>query len=46
VALGNSNVPRGSASHERIVRLLNDLSHSSDELIAEHARWALARLES
>jgi epoxyqueuosine reductase len=46
VALGNSNVPRESAAHERIVGLLNGLAHSPDELIAEHATWALARLKN
>ena len=46
VALGNSTVSRESASHERIVTLLGDLAHSPDELIAEHASWALARLKN
>jgi epoxyqueuosine reductase len=46
VALGNSKVPHESASHERIVALLSSLAHSPDELIAEHANWALARLKN
>jgi epoxyqueuosine reductase len=44
VALGNSQLTRGSETHARIVALLNRLAASDDSLIAEHARWALARL--
>ncbi len=44
VALGNSGVPRGHAGYPRIARLLEGLAASDDALIAEHARWALARL--
>jgi epoxyqueuosine reductase len=44
VALGNSNVRRDSLAHERVTKLLARLSESSDALIAEHARWALKKL--
>jgi epoxyqueuosine reductase len=46
VALGNTKVSRGTASHERIVTLLDGLAQSPDKLIAEHAAWALARLKN
>jgi epoxyqueuosine reductase len=44
VALGNSRVPRESASYQRITLLLSRLVDSDDTLIAEHARWGLAQL--
>lgn len=44
VALGNSGVTREHAAYPRIARVLEGLASSSDALIAEHARWALARL--
>jgi len=44
VALGNSGVAPGSPQHARIVTVLGDLAASPDAVIAEHARWALARL--
>ena len=44
VALGNSRIARGSQAHARIVALLESLAASDDSLLAEHARWALARL--
>ena len=44
VALGNSNVKRDSPIHRRITSLLSRLSENSDALIAEHARWALEKL--
>jgi epoxyqueuosine reductase len=44
VALGNSRVPRENAAYPRIARVLEGLASSDDALIAEHARWALARL--
>lgn len=44
VALGNSNVRRDSLAHERVTKLLARLAESSDALIAEHARWALKKL--
>jgi epoxyqueuosine reductase len=43
VALGNSAVPRGSAAYAHVTQLLDRLAHSEEPLIAEHARWALAR---
>jgi epoxyqueuosine reductase len=44
IALGNSQVARGSQAHARIVALLERLASSDDSLLAEHARWALQRL--
>lgn len=44
VALGNSGVTREHAAFPRIARVLEGLTSSDDALIAEHARWALARL--
>ena len=44
VALGNSQLARGSEAHTRIVALLERLATSEDSLIAEHARWAMERL--
>jgi epoxyqueuosine reductase len=44
VALGNSQIERGSGTHLRIVTLLEPLAASDDSLLAEHARWALERL--
>jgi epoxyqueuosine reductase QueG len=44
VALGNSGVARDSAAHRRIVSLLKRLAEVGDSVIAEHARWALSRL--
>jgi epoxyqueuosine reductase len=44
VALGNSRIARGSKVHARIAASLERLAASEDSLIAEHARWAMARL--
>ncbi len=44
VALGNSGVQAGTPAYARIVARLEALAASGDALIAEHARWALARL--
>lgn len=44
VALGNSHPTRDSAAHERVCNLLARLADSEDALVAEHARWALSRL--
>jgi epoxyqueuosine reductase len=44
VALGNSKLERGSAVHARVTALLEKLSASEDEIVAEHAQWALARV--
>jgi epoxyqueuosine reductase len=46
VALGNANISRESSAYPRILALLENLAVGSDELIAEHARWALARLKN
>jgi epoxyqueuosine reductase len=45
VALGNSKLERGSAAHARVTALLGKLSASDEPLIAEHAQWALSRLQ-
>jgi epoxyqueuosine reductase len=44
VSLGNAQITHGSDAHRRISLLLSRLADSDDALIAEHARWALARL--
>jgi epoxyqueuosine reductase len=44
VALGNATLANNSPTHERVLQLLEKLGSSSDDLIAEHARWALDRL--
>ena len=44
VALGNSKLAPGSAAHARVWKLLKRLASGEDELIADHARWALARI--
>jgi epoxyqueuosine reductase len=44
VALGNAPIDRNSETYPRVVLLLSKLADSDDSLIAEHARWALARL--
>jgi epoxyqueuosine reductase len=44
VALGNSRIARESAAYQRVTLLLSRLADADDTLIAEHARWALARL--
>jgi epoxyqueuosine reductase len=44
VALGNSGEGLEPAARERILKLLERLAGSPDELIAEHARWAMGRL--
>jgi epoxyqueuosine reductase len=44
VALGNSDIERDSAAYPRVTLLLSKLADSDDTIIAEHARWALARL--
>jgi len=45
IALGNSDLRRGTPSHERIRELLQDLSSSEDAVIAESALWALLRIQ-
>lgn len=44
VALGNSRLARDSDSYRRVTLQLSLLADSDDGLIAQHARWALARL--
>ncbi len=46
VALGNSGLQRGAPAHKRITFLLERLGAADDSLIAEHAQWALARLDA
>jgi epoxyqueuosine reductase len=46
VALGNSQPSRDSKSRARIAAVLERLAASSDEIITEHAQWALARLRA
>jgi epoxyqueuosine reductase len=46
VALGNSGARLSPEARERIVRLLERMAASPDSLIAEHARWGLARLRA
>jgi epoxyqueuosine reductase len=46
VALGNSRVAPDSPAHTRTIALLERLAASDDSLIADHARWALARLSA
>ena len=45
IALGNSSIRKGTTEHARITALLQRLSASPEPLIAESARWALARIE-
>jgi epoxyqueuosine reductase len=46
VALGNSGMMRDSAEYSRVLPLLKKLAAEEDAVIAEHARWALGRLEA
>ncbi|HEX5424480.1 MAG TPA: tRNA epoxyqueuosine(34) reductase QueG, partial [Candidatus Acidoferrales bacterium] len=46
VALGNARLPHESSARSRIASVLESLAQSGDDLIAEHARWALERFES
>jgi epoxyqueuosine reductase len=46
VALGNSNLSSESRDYSRIIALLENFAAGSDQLIAEHAQWALARLKN
>jgi len=45
VALGNSAGTMGPEARARVVALLHRLAASGDPLIAEHARWALLRIQ-
>jgi epoxyqueuosine reductase len=44
VALGNAAAALDPTARERVSALLERLASHSDEIIASHARWALARL--
>lgn len=44
-ALGNSSLKRSSATHLRIIQLLERLANSPEEIIAESAQWALSRIQ-
>jgi epoxyqueuosine reductase len=44
IALGNSGLKRNTAEHARIIQLLERLQSSSEQVIAESARWALLRI--
>jgi epoxyqueuosine reductase len=46
VALGNSRMKEGSEEHQRATAVLEKLAASEDDLISEHARWALERLNA
>jgi epoxyqueuosine reductase len=46
IALGNQSVQPDSDSYREIARTLKSLSGSSDAVIAESARWALARIQA
>jgi len=46
VALGNSRLPRDAPARPRVIATLERLASSGDALIAEHARWALERLDA
>jgi epoxyqueuosine reductase len=45
IALGNSELHRGTTVHQRIGELLRRLSSSADAVIAESALWALSRIQ-
>jgi epoxyqueuosine reductase len=45
IALGNSELHRGTSVHQRMSELLQRLSSSADTVIAESALWALSRIE-
>jgi epoxyqueuosine reductase len=46
VALGNSKILRDSATYPRVLALLANLAGGSDQLISEHAQWAISRLKN
>jgi epoxyqueuosine reductase len=46
VALGNSHLAPEDPAYPRIVQRLRELAASDDAILAEHAAWALARLQS
>jgi epoxyqueuosine reductase len=44
VALGNARLQPHSPAHSRVMAMLDSLARSEDDLIAEHANWALEQL--
>lgn len=44
VAIGNSGLRPNEAGYRQICIRLSELASSNDEILAEHARWALERL--
>jgi epoxyqueuosine reductase len=46
VALGNAALAQDSLHRKNAIALLDRLAASDDAIIAEHARWALARLDA
>jgi epoxyqueuosine reductase len=45
IALGNSGLKRNMAAHTPLIQLLERLENSSEQVIAESARWALSRIQ-
>ena len=45
IALGNSGLRRSMANHARLIQLLERLETSTEQIIAESARWALSRIQ-
>jgi epoxyqueuosine reductase len=45
LALGNSGLKRSAAAHSRLIQLLERLSGSAEQVIAESAQWALSRIQ-
>ncbi len=45
IALGNSELHRGTSAHQKISELLQRLTSSEDAVIAESALWALSRIQ-
>jgi epoxyqueuosine reductase len=46
VALGNSKILRDSAAYPRVLALLENFAGGSDQLISEHAQWAISHLKN
>jgi len=46
VALGNSHVSPDAPGHRRVIKLLEGIASTDDGMVAEHAKWALARLKT
>jgi epoxyqueuosine reductase len=44
VSVGNSGIMPANPAYLRIMQRLEQLAHSADTLLAEHAQWALERL--